>query len=263
LNFLDSPKIAHSTRSSSFDPKGLLTGKMSIFLTIAPEFQRSLAPLARLWLTSLLRTVVKGGLSNRKVQFLLDEAAGLGHLEILDDAIDKYRSYGVRLTLIYQSLAQLKLCWPDGRDGTVLGNCTQIFFAVSDYSTAEYVSNRMGDYTEIIAGGGTSESSSYQGKGGFFSRAQGSSLGSSTSWAQGARKLLQAPEVMQLDPRIAITLHPGLPPLATFLPRYYERGWDEERTIGFCRAALDALCLFAAALLPAVVATVLLFGKLK
>jgi len=37
LNFLDSPKIAHSTRTSSFDPEGLLTGKMSIFLTIRPS----------------------------------------------------------------------------------------------------------------------------------------------------------------------------------------------------------------------------------
>ena len=31
------------------------------------------------------------------VTFVLDEAASLGHMDALDDAVDKYRGYGVRL----------------------------------------------------------------------------------------------------------------------------------------------------------------------
>ena len=49
---------------------------------------------------------------------LIDEAAALGHLESLDDAIDKYRGYGVRCQFYYQSLGQLKKCWPDGGEQT-------------------------------------------------------------------------------------------------------------------------------------------------
>jgi len=31
------------------------------------------------------------------VHFVLDEAASLGRMDALDDAVDKYRGYGVRL----------------------------------------------------------------------------------------------------------------------------------------------------------------------
>src|SRR5262245_7492670 len=96
------------------------------------------------------------------VQFVLDEAASLGHMEALGDALDKYRGYGVRLLLIYQSTGQLKLCWPEGQDQTLLSNVTQVFFGVNDYQTAEYVSSRLGEYTLVVASGGTSSGGSRQ-----------------------------------------------------------------------------------------------------
>ena len=64
LRFLDTLAIAESTRSSSFDPADLLTGKMSVFLILPPEHMRTQSPLLRLWIGSLLRAVVRGGLSN-------------------------------------------------------------------------------------------------------------------------------------------------------------------------------------------------------
>lgn len=60
------------------------------------------------------------------VQFVIDEAASLGHLEPISDMIAIGRGYGIRLVLIYQSLGQLKICFPNGQDATVLGNTTQI-----------------------------------------------------------------------------------------------------------------------------------------
>jgi type IV secretion system protein VirD4 len=217
-----------------------------------------LAPLARLFITAFLQTVVRAGLSNRRVQFLLDEAAGLSHLEILDDAIDKFRSYGIRLTLIYQSLSQLKLCFPDGRDQTVLGACTQVYFAVNDYPTAEYISNRLGDFTQVITSGGTNESTSHQG--GDKPSTRSTSYGSNSSWQQGARRLLQASEVLQLDNRVAITFHPGVPPIISRLVRYYEKGWNTGNSIGFFKVVFDTLCLFGATLMPAMLVTALLMS---
>ena len=94
---------------SSFDPADLLTGKMTVYLVLPPEHMRAQSPLLRLWIGSMLRAVVKGGLQEKtKVHFVLDEAASLGHMDALDDAVDKFRGYGVRLQLYYQSLGQLK-----------------------------------------------------------------------------------------------------------------------------------------------------------
>jgi hypothetical protein len=62
-----------------------------------------------------------------KVHFVLDEAASLGRMDALDDAVDKYRGYGVRLQFYFQSVSQLRKCFPDGQDQTLLSNVSQVF----------------------------------------------------------------------------------------------------------------------------------------
>src|SRR5579875_887979 len=157
LRFLDTIAISESTKQSSFNPADLLTGKMTVYLILPPEHMRAQSALLRLWIGSLLRAVVKGGLQERtKVHFVLDEAASLGHMDALDDAVDKFRGYGVRLQLYYQSLGQLKKCWPEGQDQTLLSNCSTVWFGINDQQSAEYVSSRLGEETIIVESGGTS-----------------------------------------------------------------------------------------------------------
>ena len=64
LRFLDTLAIAGSTGSSTFDPAGLRKGRMTVYLVLPPEHMRAQSPLLRLWIGSLLRAVVKGGLKN-------------------------------------------------------------------------------------------------------------------------------------------------------------------------------------------------------
>jgi type IV secretion system protein VirD4 len=223
LRFLDTLAVADSTRSSSFDPSQLVRGKMTVFLVLPPEHMRAQSALLRMWISSLLRAVVRGGLQEKnKVHFILDEAASLGHMDCLDDATDKCRGYGIRLQLYYQSLGQLQKCWPEGGDQTLLSNCTQVFFGVNDNKTAEFVSNRLGEETIVIESGGKTTSRSYQ------SSDHGNHASHSTNWnsnwQQHGRKLLKPEEVMGLDERVAITFTQGCPPIATRLVRHYEGG---------------------------------------
>ena len=76
-------------------------------------------------------------------------------MDALDDAVDKYRGYGVRLQFYYQSVSQLRKCFPDGQDQTLLSNVSQVFFGINDLPTAEYVSNRLGEQTIVVSSGGT------------------------------------------------------------------------------------------------------------
>lgn len=62
MRFLDTPLIAESTRSSSFDPAELNGGRMTVYLTLPPDHMRAQSALLRMWVGSLLRAVVKGGL---------------------------------------------------------------------------------------------------------------------------------------------------------------------------------------------------------
>ena len=198
LYFLDTPAIFENTRSSSFDPKDLATGKMTVYLVLPPAHMRAQASLLRMWIGSMLGDVVLNGLQEeKKVHFVLDEAASLGHLESLDDAVDKYRGYGVRLIFLFQSLGQLSKCFPEGQEQTLLSNVTQIFFGVNDKQTAEYVSTRLGEETVIVGSGGTntgvSHTANHDGTGSISV-----SRGNNDNWAQQARKLLKPEEVTAL-----------------------------------------------------------------
>jgi type IV secretion system protein VirD4 len=249
LRFLDTLAIAESTTVSSFDPADLINGKMTIYLVIPPEHMRTQSALLRLWIGSLLRAVVRGGLQDEhKVQFVLDEAAALGHMDALDDAVDKFRGYGVRLLFLYQSVGQLKRCFPDGQDQTLLSNVTQVFFGVNDNETAKYVSERLGKGTIVVDSGGRGKSTSYQEGNGQSPGSTSHSDSNNDNWQQSGRELLQPNEVMALDKRIAITFIPGLPPIWTILIRYYEK--EFRSTPGEFWPAIKALCkamLFAVA----------------
>jgi type IV secretion system protein VirD4 len=187
------------------------------------------------------------------VDFILDEAGALGHMECIDDAVDKLRAYGVRLYFFYQSLAQLKQCFPNGQDQTLLSNTTQIFFSVNDVGTAEYISNWMGETTIAVESGGTSSgSSSSWSFGGQPQRGGGTSDTVSSNWQLQGRKLLKPEEIIGLSPRTAITLTPGLPPICTTLLRYYEEKWLQRppgvirRLTAACCTVLSSLVLFVA-----------------
>jgi type IV secretion system protein VirD4 len=221
LNFLDTIAVARSTKSSSFDPAELCKRKMTVYLVLPPDHARAQSPLLRMWISTLLRAVVKNGLQEKNlVHFVLDEAASLGKMEALDDAVDKYRGYGIRLQFYYQSLGQLKKCWPEGGDQTLLSNTTQIFFGVNDPQSMEMVSTRLGEETVVVESGGTSDGDSRQESNGTVSITR--SRTTNRNWQQQGRKLLKQEEVGALSPRIAITFTPSLPPIWTKLIRYYE-----------------------------------------
>src|SRR5262249_55588514 len=148
LRFLDTPAVRESTSWSTFDPAILLAGGVTVYLILTPDHLRAQSGLLRTWIGSLMRAVIRGGLDRqRKIHFILDESSSLGHLDCIDDAVDKFRGYGAHLQFYFQSLGQLKKCFPGGQDQTLLSNVTGVFFGVNDNATADYVSARLGDET--------------------------------------------------------------------------------------------------------------------
>jgi type IV secretion system protein VirD4 len=227
LNFLNTPMVAANTKETSFDPYTLKAGKMTVYLVIPPEYLRSHSGLLRLWLAALQRAVVKSGPGEqRKVNFLIDEAGALGNLPFALDALTQLRGYGVRVTLVYQSLGQLKTCFPDGQDQTVLSNTdVQIYFGINDYATAdEAVSKRIGMCTvpNWSENGGESTSHSTDGNG---SPSTSTNRNTGYSVSEVGRAVLQPEEIMQLSQREAIVFAPHVPPVHCWLVRYYERSF--------------------------------------
>lgn len=164
-------------------------------------------------------------------------------MEAIDDAVDKYRGYGIRLQFYFQSLGQLKKCFPGGQDQTLLANVTSVFFGVNDNASADYVSVRLGDETVVVDSGSTSCGTSYQNTQAMHPSTSWSRSDNVTeSWQQQARRLLKPEEVMALSPREAITFAPGVRPIRTTLLLYYEEPRLGRRSGWLARIATASAC---------------------
>jgi type IV secretion system protein VirD4 len=64
LRFLDTPAVAANTCRSTFDPNRLRAGRMTIYCILPPEHMNSQTALLRMWIGSLTRAVVRGGLQH-------------------------------------------------------------------------------------------------------------------------------------------------------------------------------------------------------
>ena len=70
--------------------------------------------------------------------------------------------YGLRIIFVYQSIGQMRKCFPDGQEQNLLASCSQVFFGINDNTTADYASTRLGDATLVIDSGGTSRGTTHQ-----------------------------------------------------------------------------------------------------
>lgn len=261
LAFLSTPAVMESTQTTSdFDLAALYERQgATIYLVIPLQYMKSHAGLMRLWVTAFTKYIVSRGIKNqRPVNVILDECASVmaGHGEALEEMLAVGRGFKLKVTAIFQSLAQLKKLFPEGQEGVLLANTSQIFFGVNDHQTAEYVSARLGEETIIAHSGSSSYGTSQQGgqQGGYSC-----STNISHSWQQLGRRLLKPEEVAGLDPRIAITFTPGVPPLWTWLVRYYENGWNRPTGLSKAKMVFDAACLFLAAAMLAAWFTAAIF----
>jgi type IV secretion system protein VirD4 len=231
LAFLGTPAVVESTKcTGDFDLSALYEGNgATIYLIIPLQYLTSHAALMRLWVAAFTKYIVSRGIKNqRTVNVVLDECAAVleGHGKALEEMLTVGRGFKLKVTAIFQSMAQLKKLFSEGQEGVLLANTSQIFFAAQDPQTAEYVSQRLGEKTIIVTSGSTSTGTSHQG-GDQGQRSTSYSTNGSDNWAQQGRRLLKPEEVMGLSDRIAITFTPGVPPIFSWLVRYWENDFRE------------------------------------
>ena len=88
--------------------------------------------------------------------YLLDEAARLGPMRIIETARDAGRKYGITLQLLYQSIGQIIEQWGrEGKNAWYDGVSHRSYAAVQDLETAKELEETFGSYAVMA----TSESS--------------------------------------------------------------------------------------------------------
>lgn len=187
---------------SNFSTDALANGDTDVFINIDLKTLETHAGLARVVIGSFLNAIYnRNGAMKSRTLFLLDEAARLGYMRVLETARDAGRKYGITLTMIYQSIGQLRETY-GGRDASSkwFESASWISFAaINDPETADYISRRCGTTTVEI----DQVSRSFQSRG--SSRTRSKQLAS--------RPLIQPHEVLRMRADEQIVFTAGNAPL--------------------------------------------------
>ena len=149
-HWLSYPNYAALVSGESFTTDDLAEGGTDVFIALDLKVLEAHPGLARVVIGSLLNALYnRNGEVKGRTLFLLDEVARLGYLRILETARDAGRKYGITLTMIFQSIGQMREAY-GGRDATSkwFESASWISFAaINDTDTADYISKRCGDTT--------------------------------------------------------------------------------------------------------------------
>jgi type IV secretion system protein VirD4 len=127
----------------------------TVYVVLPAERLRTHGVWLRLVITSALRALYQPG--GVPVLFMLDEAAQLGHLGPIEDALGQARGYGIALWPVFQDFNQLRELYGP-RAETFAGASGAVFgFAPADMQTAEWMSKRSGEETIMGMSAGESD----------------------------------------------------------------------------------------------------------
>lgn len=123
-DFLRSAGAQATLGRSTIDLEAITRGDpISIYVVVPPEKLESHGKLLRLWIGVMMAAITQ---RSRRPElptlFILDEAAQLGPLKQLRQAITLLRGYGLRTWSFWQDLSQLQMLYPHDWK-TMINNC--------------------------------------------------------------------------------------------------------------------------------------------
>jgi len=108
---------------NDLDAEKVISGApLSIYLVIPPDKLLTYQELLRVWVGNIFNLILqRRSQQDNNTLFILDEAAQLGELEALRQAITLLRGYGLQTWSFWQDLSQLKRLYSDWK--TLMNNC--------------------------------------------------------------------------------------------------------------------------------------------
>jgi type IV secretion system protein VirD4 len=146
VSALGSDQVVETLRTSSFRLQDVYDGKpLSIYIVIPPDKLESHKALLRLWVGTLLTTIMRRTIMPRqRTLFLLDECAQLGSLDSLRQAITLLRGSGLQTWTFWQDLSQLRQVYPKDWQ-TIVNNSGMLqVFGITNHSMAKEWSELLG-----------------------------------------------------------------------------------------------------------------------
>ncbi|WP_241086682.1 type IV secretory system conjugative DNA transfer family protein [Candidatus Vondammii sp. HM_W22] len=212
-HFLESPRIQKSLSESDFSFDELENGKIDIFIVLPAgrlfTYNRFLRMLISIAITAVTRFKTK---PNPPVYFLLEEAAALGRLEVIETAFGLMAGYGMQLHLIVQDFNQLVSLYSERWQTFVANSGVIQIFGTRDLMTAEYISRLCGITTmESLSESSAAFRAGLLSDPNYLSRDD----------ALTSRSLITPDEIMTMHPAAQILILSNAHPVACFKTVYF------------------------------------------
>jgi type IV secretion system protein VirD4 len=191
--WLANPAFANLVSGTSFKTSEMIAGNTTIFLKMPLKALETEPGISRTIIGALLNAVYEAdGAMQGRVLFLLDEAARLGYMKILETARDAGRKYGITMQMLYQSSGQIVEQWGEqGKRSWYDGVSYRCYAAVQDLDTATELENSFGTYGVMASSEGMNT-----GKSGKAMQSASLSRGSNISYHEIGRPLIRKAELM-------------------------------------------------------------------
>ncbi len=147
LKVVNSDSALRSLSKSTINLDAVRRGDpMTIYIVIPPDKLESHGALLRLWIGTLMLTVMgRKRRPKRSTLFLLDECAQLGEFGPLRQSMTLLRGYGLQVWPFFQDLSQLQRLYP--KDWQTIFNNAGVFqlFGVANHLMAKGSADLIGD----------------------------------------------------------------------------------------------------------------------
>ncbi len=152
LEIWQSPAINRLSASTTFSAEMLRESNATLYLCVSLDDVKKFASILRVIVGQTLHVLfrVKPESGALPVTFFLDEMARLGHMDVIEQALDMGRGYGVRLWLFCQNSGQLSSAYRNA-DG-MTGNCAARCYMNPDEDTARWISQNLGTREGLLDG---------------------------------------------------------------------------------------------------------------
>jgi len=118
----------------------------TVYVIIPTEELQRKAVFLRLVLSAALRACYQPG--GVPVTLVIEEGYVLGHHSEIESALSILRGFNCRMTIVFQSLSQIKQLYP--HTWGLFGNGAVLSFRPGDLETAEWLSKRAGEVTRPV-----------------------------------------------------------------------------------------------------------------
>ncbi|WP_019220176.1 Ti-type conjugative transfer system protein TraG [Bartonella florencae] len=152
--WLSLANYANLISGNDFKTTDITKGNIDIFLNIPSKILKSYPGVGRILVGSFLKAMESAnGEYEKRVLFVLDEIDLLGYMNILEEARDRGRKYGISLMLFYQSVGQIERHFGSSGAMAWFESCAFVSYAaIKDIKTAENISKACGKMTIEVHG---------------------------------------------------------------------------------------------------------------